>query len=501
MRLIHPNFPFFHTVIIATLVFAISLQTACASEAPTTEREPANWTIDTTPVQQNGQVEVVSYADTLDLATPSVVAVYTASFVRSAQEGSRGIEDLFRQFGFPVPRNEQREEDAPRERRRTGVGSGVIVSSNGYIVTNHHVITDRQGNQVDEIRIQLADGSEFPAEVIGSDAPTDIAVLKIQTDRELPAIIIADSDLLRVGDVVFAIGNPLEVGMTATMGIVSATGRTSLGILGSGGYEDFIQTDAAINLGNSGGALVDARGRLIGINTAIFSRSGGNIGIGFAIPVNMVVQVMRNLLEVGSVPRGLLGLRPRNLDRDFAEAFGLENTQGALVDDVIADSPAERAGVRHGDVIVAVDSRPINSAEQLRLTISQTPPGTEVVLTLIRNGERIELPVVLASMDGMTASVEPSTTESPLQGVLLRTISPDLRARNNLPEDINGLFIRNVESDSPHARVLRPGMVIVEVNGIAVDNVDTLSEALRKGANRLYIWLDDNFRFEVIRIQ
>jgi serine protease Do len=479
-----------------TLLFS----TACAAEKTVAEREPANWVIDATPVQgDDGQLEVVSYADTLDLATPSVVAVYTASIVRGA-EGPRGIEELFRQFGFPVPQNEQRGEEAPRERRRSGVGSGVIVSANGYIVTNHHVITDRQGQQVDEIRIQLADGSEYPAEVVGSDAPTDIAVLKIESDRTLPAITIADSDLLRVGDVVFAIGNPLEVGMTATMGIVSATGRTSLGILGSGGYENFIQTDAAINLGNSGGALVDARGRLVGINTAIFSRSGGNIGIGFAIPGNMAVQVMRNLLEVGSVPRGLLGLRPRNLDRDFAEAFGLENTQGALVDDVIADSPAERAGIRHGDIIVAVDGRPILSAEQLRLTISQTAPETKVVLTIIRNGERKEIPVVLGSLNGATASVEKPQAESPLVGVSLRPVTAEMRERQGLPEDLDGLLISSIEPNSPHVRDLRPGMIIREVNGQVITDAESLSDALHSGTNRFYVWYDGNFTFVVVRI-
>ncbi len=496
-------FPYIRISGICLLLLSLLFSTACAAdEASSNEREPANWVIDTTPVQKNGQAEVVSYADTLDLATPSVVAVYTASFVRS-DRARPGIEDLFRQFGFPVPQNEQREDqETPRERRRSGVGSGVIVSANGYIVTNHHVITDRQGNRVDEIRIQLADGSEYPAEVIGSDAPTDIAVLKIESENALPAITIADSDLLRVGDVVFAIGNPLEVGMTATMGIVSATGRTSLGILGSGGYENFIQTDAAINLGNSGGALVDARGRLIGINTAIFSRSGGNIGIGFAIPVNMAVQVMRNLLEVGSVPRGLLGLRPRNLDRDFAEAFGLDNTQGALVDDVIADSPAERAGVRHGDVIVAVDNRPINSAEQLRLSISQTPPGTEVELTIIRNGERMQIPVVLGSLDGVAASIEVTPApQSPLLGVHLRAISDDLRQRQGLPDDLTGLFVSNVESNSPHASSLRAGMVINEVNGQTITDTDSLSKALRSGPNRFYIWFENTFTFIVVRIQ
>jgi Do/DeqQ family serine protease len=486
------------TPILLSLLFAVS---ACGAETPTpnNEWEPANWSIDNTPIQQTSQSEVVSYADTLATATPSVVAVYTASFVIN-EKNPRGIEELFRRYGFPVPETEQPNPNTPRERRRNGVGSGVIVSANGYIVTNHHVITDRQGNRVDEIRIQLADGSEHSATVVGSDAPTDIAVLKIDSPNPLPAVTIANSDLLRVGDVVFAIGNPLEVGMTATMGIVSATGRTSLGILGSGGYEDFIQTDAAINLGNSGGALVDARGRLIGINTAIFSRFGGNIGIGFAIPANMVVQVMRNLLEVGSVPRGLLGLRPRNLDRNFAEAFGLENTQGALVDDVIKDSPAERAGVRHGDVITAVDERPIQSAEQLRLIISQTPPGTEVKLTIIRNNETLSIAVILGSLNGALASTEQPSPKSPLEGVDLITIDAEIRARHELPDNINGLLIKNIEANSPHARELQAGTVIIEVNGKSVNDRESFSLSLRSGLNHFYVWLNGNFTFVVVRI-
>ena len=214
----------------------------------------------------------------------------------------------FRQFGFPVPdfyedpNSNAREPD--EKLRPYGAGSGVIVSDKGYIVTNHHVVHDQRGKPVDKIRIRLQDKREFEAELIGSNQKTDVAVLKIESSSAIHPISVANSDQIRVGDVVFAIGNPLEVGITATQGIVSATGRHSLGILGQGAYENFIQTDASINLGNSGGALIDAYGRLIGINTAIYSRTGGSIGIGFAIPVNIVLDVMKKLVEVGAVPRG-----------------------------------------------------------------------------------------------------------------------------------------------------------------------------------------------------
>jgi Trypsin-like serine proteases, typically periplasmic, contain C-terminal PDZ domain len=266
--------------------------------------------LDKSPIKAREAGPVLSYADVLEQATPSVVAVYTSRMVME-RSGGRQVPELFRQFGLPVPRGME-PETAPRERReQLGVGSGVIISPQGYIITNHHVVEGARGREADEIRVLLGDGVEYEAELVGSDRKTDVAVLKVKPDEPLPALTLADSEKLRVGDVVFAIGNPLDVGLTATQGIVSATGRDQGGrILGPGSYENFIQTDAAINLGNSGGALIDARGRLVGINTAIVSRSGGSIGIGFAIPVNMVLNVARNLIETGEVPRGMLGLFP-----------------------------------------------------------------------------------------------------------------------------------------------------------------------------------------------
>lgn len=406
--------------------------------------------------------------------------------------------EIFRQFGFPVPQNTP-ERALPRERReQIGVGSGVIISTDGYIITNHHVVQGMRGQEADEIRVRLNDGTEYDAVLVGSDEKTDVAVLQIQVDKVLPAITLANSDNLRVGDVVFAIGNPLDVGLTATQGIVSATGRDSYGILGPGAYENFIQTDAAINLGNSGGALIDAWGRLIGINTAIVSGSGGSIGIGFAIPVKMALNVARNLIDSGEVPRGMLGLFPTNLDRDLAEAFGLESTKGALVNQVQEDSPADRAGIKHGDVIIRIDEIEIESAQQLRLEVSQMQPGREVTVQLIRKGKVMQLPVILGSLDGKIAS----STERPdsVRGVLLRVITQDLRQTLSIPDAIEGLIVADVAVDSPFASKLEPQMILLEVNGTKVLKPTEVDGLLQEGLNRLYVWAAGQKRFIVLKL-
>lgn len=444
---------------------------------------------------ENGPV--VSYADVLDKATSSVVAVYTSRIV-TERRADRQIPELFRQFGLPVPQNIP-ERGEPRERReQLGVGSGVIISTDGYIITNHHVVQGMRGREADEIRVRLNDGTEFEADLIGSDQKTDVAVLKIEAEDALPAVTFADSDKLRVGDVVFAIGNPLDAGLTATQGIVSATKRNSYGILGPGAYEDFIQTDAAINMGNSGGALVDAWGRLVGINTAIFSTTGGSIGIGFAIPVDMALNVTRNLIDTGDVPRGMLGLFPDNLDRDMADAFGLETTKGALVNQVQEDSPASRAGIEHGDIITNIDGIEIDSAQQLRLEVSQMLPGREVTVTLIRQGEIIKLPVVLGSLNGMASG---SYTEPGyIRGLLLEKLNDEIREGYSIPEGIQGLLVTDVKEGSPFDGKLKPSMVILEINGAAVSDPDEVEDLLEEGMNRIYIWAKGQKRFIVLRM-
>jgi serine protease Do len=298
---------------------------------------------------------------------------------------------------------------------------------------------------------------------------------------------------------VFAIGNPMDVGLTATQGIVSALGRDSSGILGPGSYENFIQTDASVNLGNSGGALIDAAGRLIGINTAIYSGSGGSIGIGFAIPSNMVLNVVTNLIESGEVPRGLLGLIPVNLTPDLADAFDLPSTRGALVNQVQEGSPAQKGGIKHGDIIMKIDEVEIESAPQLRLVVSQMRPGRKVTVTLIRLGETLNLPVVLGSLTGAVASSD--VDQGILDGVLLEAIDERSRKGLGLPDEIDGVLISDVLPESPYADLMVRGMVILEVNDEAVTTPEQLEEQLQEGVNRLYILSSGTNHFIVIRIE
>ena len=441
----------------------------------------------------------VSYADVLNRATPSVVAVYTSRIVRPSyyRRTPFGLEELLRRFGQTLPQQSVPEDEERLE--RVGVGSGVIISEDGYIITNNHVIQVQRGQTADEIRVRLSNGTEYIATLVGTDEKTDVAVLKIESEEALPAVTIADSSKLQVGDVVFAIGNPLDVGLTATQGIVSALGRDSSGILGPGAYENFIQTDAAINLGNSGGALIDAAGRLIGINTAIVSGSGGSIGIGFAIPSNMVSNVAQNLIETGEVRRGLLGLVPDNLTTELAEAFNLGSTRGALVNQVQPGSPADLGGVRHGDVIIRVNDVEIESAQQLRLVISQMLPGSEVILTLIREGKTMELSVVLGSLNG--TSISEDSSEDILNGVLLEALNEKMRRDWSIPDSLSGVAISNVSSQSPYSSIMAPGMVIIEVNGQAVAQPVDVADKLRPGANRFYIWYQGTRYYSVIYIQ
>ena len=445
----------------------------------------------------------VSYADILENATSSVVAVYTSKYTSQSSPSNipNGLPDLFRQFGFPVPeiygqgnaQTQSREELMPY-----GVGSGVILSSSGHVITNHHVVHDRRGNSVDEIKVRFSDNREFLAELVGTDKKTDVAVLKINTDTAITPISVANSDHIRVGDVVFAIGNPLEIGITATQGIISGTGRQSLGILGQGAYENFIQTDASINLGNSGGALVDAYGRLIGINTAIFSKSGGSIGIGFAIPINLVLDVMKKLVEVGEVPRGMLGIYPENINLDLAEAFGLNSNKGALVNEVQEGSPADRAGIIHGDIIIKVGDRDINTAQELRLNISQMTPGTKVAIELYRKGKLIKIPVILGSIDDQFRG---SSSEEFLDGVIINFLNEERRSSLSVPDSISGVIVTKVMKDSPFSRVLKANMIILEVNGKKIKKPKEINNLLTdKKANHLYVWYNGKIKYLVLKI-
>ena len=477
-------------LLLISLLAAISLY---ADKNP-----PLNVKVDAQSIATSGDMPLVSYAGVLGQATPSVVAVYTSRIV-SVRE-SLTLPEFYRQFSRPIPRA-MPEEGLNRERKeRLGVGSGVIISADGYIVTNYHVVQGMRGREVDEILVRLNDGTEYVATLIGSDSKTDVAILKIEVNASLPAVTLADSDLLRVGDIVFAIGNPRDLGLTATQGIVSALERNRGGqILGAGSYENFIQTDAAINLGNSGGALVDAWGRLVGINTAIVSSSGGSIGLGFAIPVNMVLNVASNLIKTGEVPRGMLGLFPDDLNREMADAFGLKSTRGALVNQVQEDSPASRGGIRHGDIILKIDEREIDSAAELRLVVSQVLPGTKVAVTLIRQGKTMVLPITLGSLTGKVGAI--NTDSSALKGVILRPLNDDLRDAYSIPKDLDGVLLIDVEDDSPFVDKLEPLTVIIEINGNAVNSIDGIEENLvMNRQNRFYIWADGKKRFVILKL-
>lgn len=315
----------------------------------------------------------LSFSEAAKLASPAVVSVLTRN---TALENRRRNDPWFRYFFGDM-------DNAPQ----SGVGSGVIVSQDGYVLTNNHVI-----DRMDGIEVILSDGRRVQAQVVGSDPDTDLAVLRIQLDK-LPAIVFGDSDHLQVGDAVLAIGNPFGVGQTVTSGIVSALGRNQLGI---NTFENFIQTDAAINPGNSGGALVDARGQLVGINTAIYSRSGGNMGIGFAIPASTARMVLENLIRDGRVVRGWIGVEPRDLTPEMVETFNLTVRAGVLITGVLHDGPAARGGLRPGDVVVRIDQKPVNNTAQLLNVVASLKPEANAVITVQRGQSTLDLQVLVA---------------------------------------------------------------------------------------------------------
>ncbi|MES9899796.1 MAG: Do family serine endopeptidase [Sedimenticola sp.] len=319
----------------------------------------------------------VSYADAVKKAAPSVVNIYTDK-VTIERSDSPFNDPLFQRFFG------DRFSSRPEQKLQTNLGSGVIISNSGFILTNHHVVAD-----ADRIRVVLADGRTLEAQVTGTDPDTDLAVLKTDASN-LPAINVGDAGNLQVGDVVLAIGNPFGVGQTVTMGIVSATGRDQLGI---NTFENFIQTDAAINPGNSGGALINAYGQLVGINTAIFSKSGGSQGIGFAIPVTLARGVMNQILQQGRVVRGWLGIAGQDITPELAASFGLEGEEGVLVSAVLEDGPADRAGIEPGDILIQIDSRRLSSSQDVLNTISATAPGSKVTLRGLREGKSYEIKV------------------------------------------------------------------------------------------------------------
>jgi serine protease Do len=417
--------------------------------------------VDNTPLSQGlAPGMVTSYADVVEPVQKAVVSVYSTKIVHQR------VPQILRQlYGDQIP--------SEHDSKEQGLGSGVIVSPDGYILTNNHVVEG-----ADELKVQLPDEREFTAKVIGADPKTDIAVIKIEADN-LPTVTLTDSDKLRVGDIVFAVGNPLEVGETVTMGIVSAKGR-QVGIL-ENGYESFIQTDAAINLGNSGGALLDAKGRLVGINSAIISPSRGNIGIGFAVPVNLAASIMESLITTGTVKRGFLGVSTNALTPDVADLVGLPvGSTGAIVSDVTPDSPAAKAGVLRSDVILGVNEKPVTNIEDLHFMIGQMLPGAKVALKIMRDGKPRTISLVLGSL-----------TDNPnelVKGVNATRLTDELRRKLDLDSNVDGLVVTSVAKDSPYVEQLEANLVIVEIDRRQVSDLPSARSALAVGRHLLFVY-------------
>lgn len=428
----------------------------------------------TATVRDSSLTSVPSYSPIVDQVAPAVVTVRVERRLAPMETAlPPGLRDF---FGDRLPRPDRG--PAPRT---SGLGSGVVLRSDGHIVTNAHVVGDAE-----RVQVEFSDLRTLPARVIGVDEASDLAVLKVDADG-LPTVPLGDSSQVKVGDVVLALGNPLGVGQTVTMGIVSAKSRTTGP--GDGSYQDFIQTDAPINQGNSGGALVNLSGELVGINAQILSRTGGNIGLGFAIPAEMVRSVTDQLIAEGVVHRSRLGVTAQALTAELAAGLGLEGPGGALVGEVEADSPAARGGLRAGDVIVALDGRTIADANALRNQVAAIRPGSVVAIDVLRDGGRQQLQATLVGQkaSARAASVprgEDGSGESRL-GVAVEPMTPDLASRLDLPGSAAGLVVVGVDPDGPAAAAgLREGDVITSANGVDVDTAASLRTALAGRAGR-----------------
>ncbi len=435
-----------------------------------------------------------------ETASPSVVfieVVKEVSVRRGPMIGPRGLmpEDLFDFFfgpgmpEWPGRRREPQREPQPESRRQVpiGQGSGFIISTDGYIVTNHHVVGD-----ADKVRVKLSDNREFEASIAGTDPQTEIALIKIDA-QNLPALPLGDSDRIRVGEWVVAIGNPFGLTHTVTSGIVSAKGRGNVGIVD---YADFIQTDAAINPGNSGGPLLNLRGEVIGMNTAIVSRTGGSLGIGFAIPVNMIKYVESQLRDTGSVERGYLGVSIQNLSPDLAQSFGVEENRGVLVGDVQPDSPAAKAGLKRGDIIIEYEGFPVQEIGSFRSRVATTSPGKRVSMVILRDGKRQTINAVVGTLSGEEGGA-PATPVRPGErtelGLTVQNLTDDLAQRYGYEGD-HGVIVTEVAPGSTAAMAgITPGMLVQEINRKRINNTRDFDAAIRdsKAAKTILLLIKD----------
>src|SRR5579885_3226681 len=429
------------------------------------------------PGPQSVSAPQQSYADVVDRAAPAVVTIRSARRIRAPQQFPFFDDPFFRQFFGDRYRNSPRESRPLVER---ALGSGVIVSADGHILTNHHVV-----DGADQISVELSDRRTFDAKLIGSDAPSDLALLRIEANN-LRVLTLGDSDKVRVGDVCLAVGNPLGIGETVTAGIISARGRATG--LSDGSFEDFLQTDAAINHGNSGGALVNTRGELIGINSQILSPSGENIGIGFAIPSNMARSVMEQLMKGGKVRRGRLGVGIQDITSDLAKSLSLEDTRGVLVNSVDANGPAERAGIHPGDIITAVNGKRVDSTNSLRNHIAGTPPGTEIALTILRDGQERQIRARLSELPAdreSAASADESESRREQLGISVEPLTPELVERLGLRRGTQGVVVVGVDPGGPAAEAgIQPDDVILEINRQPIKSATELRAAMRRSGSR-----------------
>jgi serine protease Do len=418
------------------------------------------------------------FASVIDPALGAVVNISSTKVVKRQNQlpGFFFQDPFFRQFFGDQNPDSPESQQTPQTQKEQSLGSGVIVNPNGYLLTNNHVIEGAS-----DVRVFTPDHKEYKAKVVGTDARTDVAVLKIEASG-LPAFTLGDSSNLKVGDVVFAIGDPFGIGETATMGIVSATGRALGGAIER--YEDFIQTDAAINPGNSGGALVDLHGNLIGINTAILSGGGGNQGVGFAIPVNMAHNIMEQILEHGKVVRGQLGVIVQQVDPDMAKALGRSSGGGALVGDVVPNGPAAKAGIERGDLILELNGQPVNGPQDLSVRVSQSAPGTTVHLKVFRSGQTRDVDVTLSELNEKTASTEAGGQEGGgggvLKGLRVETLTSSIARELQLPAGTAGVVVTAVDPSSPAATAdIQRGDVIQEVNRKPVRSMEDYQRAVQ----------------------
>jgi len=442
--------------------------------------------------QDSGSMSAVTgtIPDVVAADKPAVVTITTTMKSVDDDNGGGGspMDEQFRHFfeqqGIPLPRQQQK----PTAQTSMALGSGFIIDADGIIVTNNHVV-----DNATSIKVTLDDGTELPAKLVGVDPKADLAVIKVDSTARLPTVAWGDSDKLKLGDTIIAIGNPFGIGTTVTAGIVSARGRD----LHSGPYDDFIQIDAPINHGNSGGPLVDLDGKVVGINTAIYSPNGGSVGVGFAIPSDEAKVIVAKLQETGSIDHGFIGVQVQAVTKDVADALGLEKPEGALIADVGTDTPAARAGVKSGDVVTAVDGKSVRTPKDLSRSIADLSPGDKATVAVWRDGKSQDLNVVVGGSDGEVrqATADKGEANQPSIGVGLANLTPDIREQLNLPANAKGVAVASVSPDKPAADAgVQTGDIILSVNSKSVNSAaevkDAVVEVARSGRKSVLLQIE-----------